>query len=55
VKVNEAFNPVDIGLLGANAVVLAPDDFVNAIKKTGRSECIHDANPFRSHYPGTHR
>ena len=34
VEENEAFNPVDIGLLRANAVVLAADGVVNAVEQS---------------------
>ena len=33
VEENEAFNPVDVGLFRADAVVLAPDDFVDAVEE----------------------
>ncbi len=35
VKDDEAFNEVDVGLLGANAVVLDPDLVPNAVEQGG--------------------
>ena len=43
VKEDEAFDPVNVGFLRAQAVMLAPDRVTNLIKEPGRTSCA----PFR--------
>ena len=38
---DEPLNPVDVSLLGADAVVLSADGVVNAVKETGFPRFVH--------------
>jgi hypothetical protein len=57
-KPNEAFNPIHIGLLGADAVMLHPQAVAHPIEQFGRPSsevpffhffgCYHFLNPLRT-------
>jgi len=50
VKVSEAPDPVDVRLLGAQAVVLESDPVPNAVEQTMIRRMIHFSSPYRLHH-----